>query len=131
MINFLKRARKLAFSNYGRNSIWSVELNGEVIAKLSDANCADMFWFSYKITFLDKENIISLNSQSWWNNDFKFKNEYLSEYAENPFSNEMLINGRVTMRALYVKPKNKLESFLVSLIPATIHTLKEELRIIK
>lgn len=113
-MNFLKRARKLAFSNYGRNSIWSVELNGEIIAKLSDVNVEDMFWFSYKIDFLNKENITSSNPQCWWKDGFKFKNEDFSEYAENAFSNGILVNGRITMRALYIKPKNKFEEFLIS-----------------
>ncbi|WP_338763218.1 hypothetical protein WAF17_19180 [Bernardetia sp. ABR2-2B] len=112
MRKFLTRAKKIALSNYGRDSIWLVELNGQVIAKLSDANFEDMLWYSYKITFLNKKNIISSNPQSWWEDDFKFKNEYLSEYAENPFSNDMLVDGRVKMRALYVKPKNKLETFI-------------------
>ncbi|WP_338812651.1 hypothetical protein V9L05_14885 [Bernardetia sp. Wsw4-3y2] len=116
MKKFLTRAKKLALSNYGRYSTWLVEKDGEAIAKLSDANFEGMFWFSYKITFLSKENIISSNPQSWWEDDFKFKNEYLSEYAENAFSNEMLINGRVKMRALYIKPKNKLETFIASII---------------
>lgn len=116
MRKFLTRAKKIALSDYGRDSTWLVEENGQVIAKLSDANFKDMFWFSYKITFLNKENIISSNSQSWCEDSFKFKSEYLSEYAENAFSNDMLIDGRVTMRALCVKPKNQLETFVASII---------------
>lgn len=90
-----------------------------------------MFWFSYKITFLNKENIISSNPQSWWEDSFKFKNEYLSEYAENPFSNDMLVDGRVKMRALYVKPKNKLETFIGSIIYWYSQYIKEPSVVIK
>lgn len=96
------RAKKIAISDYGRYSTWLVENDEKTIAKLSDARFEDMFWYSYKITFLDRENMISSIPQSWREDNFKFKNEYFSKYAEYPFSNDMLIDRRLKMKALYI-----------------------------
>ena len=102
-----KDTKALKKSNWGRDLNWYIEYKGEIIGELVDYKWDDMFWDSYIIQSLDEKWNQTLTApESWY--DFKFKNQYYNQYAENAFvagrvfKNGTKLNERILMRGLYL-----------------------------
>lgn len=89
---------------------WWLELGGERIALLTDAQWAEMFWSSYLLVPVteDVETLALLNSHEFWDQmssqyDVVFRNHRASATASSAFPELMPPNrlGRIEMRCLY------------------------------
>ncbi len=109
----VKYARQLITSNYGRDFGWIVKHNKKVICELEDCQFADMFWDSYKIIPIEKDESFYKKTD-----EFTFVNrrtlEELSDVLVAGESQNLLEFDRGIFRRLYLLPRNWTETFILN-----------------
>jgi hypothetical protein len=104
------RLLKLWRSGYGRKDGWDIELHGQVVGTLSEAEWADMFWVSYRVRKAEDCSGAVLMDPENWKGQFKYRSRSMGEYAEHAFSaapgRAYPHGSRVAMRALYLLPRS-------------------------
>jgi len=117
--NQSKRAALLAKSNYGRQFGWFIEFEGETIGELTKYRFEEKVWDSYEITPLNKNHeALLFDPDKLFVNNFKFKNKVINEYIENAVIRDdedlLSLKNRISVRSLFLKPKNKREKQLLT-----------------
>lgn len=120
MRSTLRRAHRLACSNYGRDYGWYAEYQGRVVGELTDARWEDMFWDSYAVTPASREaEPVFIDDDLWERCQFRFRNKEMNEYAENAFcagTAPFIRNGRIFMRGLFLLPNSFLEAAAMRIV---------------
>ncbi len=120
LIEKIKYAKQLVKSNYGRTLGWIVELDGQPIAELEDYAPDSMFSYSYKIVCKsESDKLIAYDPTRWDECDFDFVNCVTGERVSDALAvngPEYIHNGRISIRALNLWPRNKIEVLIVDFL---------------
>ncbi|WP_291727098.1 hypothetical protein [Bernardetia sp.] len=81
---------------------WYVELEGEVIGELINAEYVDMFWYEYIVIPNKNYEYLISDIQLWNDCKFKFFNKVSLKYANNAFGHYLPLERKAYMRALYI-----------------------------
>jgi hypothetical protein len=94
--------------NVTPTGFWILECFGEPVALLTEPECMDMFWCSYRLIPLteDTEILTRLYSEEFWNEmeGFVWRERDSGKVAPHAFPSggfELPTTGRVSMRGLY------------------------------
>lgn len=101
-------------TNFGQECGWYVEVDGRKIARLSDPQWEDQFWFSYRLEPLtddSKDRALLYSGEFWDSCKAIFRNCEFNVVAPFAFagglSDELATRlretGRISMRGLYLK----------------------------
>lgn len=97
-------------TNYGRDAGWLMSYRGEAVALLTDPQWEDMFWMSYRLTYLPNEtvNTQQFYRDEFWNHeachDATWQNAYFNLAPTHPLAGRppQRPGDRISMRGLYL-----------------------------
>ncbi len=112
--------KQLINSNYGRKIGWLFEYKGKIVAELEDPQSVEMFGKSYRIIPSSKETKkIAYNHDLWGSCEFIFITKVTEERVTDAWAGgaieKIIENNRVTLRGLYLVPRNTIEYRLMKL----------------
>ena len=109
--------KKLAIweTDWGRDSGWFIELDGETLARLTEPRWEEMFWVSYRMEIMTDDSGIreQLKTEQFWTEQFwdyaederpVWRNIRFGDVAEGvfPAGTPFPEPGRLTVRCLYL-----------------------------
>ena len=100
---------RVAASNYGRDSGWHVESDGQPVATLSDPQWDDMFWVSY--AYSPTNDVAAAvrpqldSTEFWLRDDLIYRSREFDMVAPFAFAaGAGPQTGRISIRGLYFSP---------------------------